>query len=444
MLVGDQLRHCLERKMFIREIEIENYRCFEKLHVALDRNCNVVIGNNGAGKTAFLEAVASAVSAYLIGFDGQTYFHISRDDIRTKRTLVNHTIDEQYLLPLRISACGEIDGREFPREDWCLELRNASGRTSHKGIQKIIQYVAGIQSSLREGNHDIVLPVVSYYSTARLWKTKKRRSDTRKSFMRQNGYLDCMAIETDAEKMYNWLRTKTLYKLQFNDSPEDLKCVMDAMKKSISVAFPSGKVKEVWYNLSDYSLEVGCDDNQEFPYDSLSDGFKEVIGLVGDIAYRMSVLNPNLGERVLLETPGVVIIDEIDLHLHPELQSEILSILTSIFPKVQFIVSSHSPSVISSVRKENILELEPGRDTPVTQEYEVYGNDANTILETTMKATSRPRAVLDMFTEAEKYLEDSDYSSCRKKLDEIASAVGEYDPELNRLRMELDFEERQT
>ncbi len=355
-----------ERKMFIRAIEIENFRCFEKLHVALDRNCNVVIGSNGAGKTAFLEAVASSVSAYLIGFDGQTYFHISRDDIRRKRTLINHTIDEQYLLPLRISACGEIAGTDFSREDWCLELGNASGRASHKGIQKIIQYVAGIQSSLREGNPDIVLPVVSYYSTARLWKKKeKRRSDTRKSFMRQNGYLDCMAMETDAEKMYNWLRTKTLYKVQFNDSPEDLKCVMDAMKKSISAAFPSGKVKEVWYNISDDLLEVTCDDDQVFPYDFLGDGFKEVLGLVGDIAYRMSVLNPNLGERVLLETPGVVIIDEIELHLPPKCQSEILSILTSIFPKVQFIVSSHSPSVISSVRKENLVELELGRDTPL-------------------------------------------------------------------------------
>ncbi len=431
--------------MFIREIEIENFRCFERMRVVLDRNCNVVIGNNGAGKTAFLEAVASAASAYLIGFDGQTYFHISRGDIRTRRTLINHTIDEQYLLPLRISACGEIAGMEFSREDWCLELRNAAGRTSHRGIQKIIRHVESIQSSLRGGNSDIILPIVSYYSTARLWKTKeKRRSDTRKSFMRQNGYLDCMAIETDAEKMYNWLRAKTLYNVQFNDCPDDLGCVLDAMKKSVSTAFPSGKVNEVWYNLSDDSLEVSCDDDLVFPYDFFSDGFKVILGLVGDIAYRMSVLNPNLGERILLETPGVVIIDEIDLHLHPKWQSEILSLLTSIFPKVQFIVSSHSPSVISSVRKENLVELEIGRDTPVAQEHEVYGNDANTILESTMKAPSRPRTVLDMFTEAEKYLENSDYANCRKKLSEIASVVGEYDSELNRLRMELDFEERQA
>lgn len=59
-----------EKAMFVREIDIENFRCFEKMHVVLDRNCNVVIGNNGEGKTAFLEAVAAAVSAYLIGFDG--------------------------------------------------------------------------------------------------------------------------------------------------------------------------------------------------------------------------------------------------------------------------------------------------------------------------------------------------------------------------------------
>ena len=262
--------------------------------------------------------------------------------------------------------------------------------------------------------------------------------------MRQNGYLDCMSIETDAEKMYDWLRTKTLYKVQFNRSPDDLECVLDAMKRSISATFPSGKVSEVWYNLSDDSLEVTNDDKEVFPYDFFSDGFKVILGLVGDIAYRMSVLNPNLGERILLDTPGVVIIDEIDLHLHPKWQSEILSLLTSIFPKVQFIVSSHSPSIINSVHKENIVELELGRDTPIKQEQEVYGNDANTILESTMKASSRPRIVLDMFAEAEKLLDSADYINCRKKLAQIVSMVGEYDAELNRLRTELDFEERQV
>ena len=430
--------------MFIREIDIENFRCFDKFHVDFDRSCNVVIGSNGAGKSAFLETVAAAVSAYLTGFDGQSYFHVCKSDIRKNRRLINQVIDEQYSLPLRISASGVIAGQEFPEDEWTLELRNSAGRTSHRGIQKITGYVSGIQDAVRKGNADIILPVISYYSKARLWKTKeKRRSAEHKSFMRQNGYLDCMAVETDIEKLFHYLRTRTLYKVQTGNNPVDLVCVLNAIRESITDEFISGKLREVWFNLSEDSLEFTLEDGTVLPYSYFSDGFKVVIGLVADIAYRMSVLNPNLGEKVLSETPGVVIIDEIDLHLHPRWQSEIMGILTRIFPSVQFIVSSHSPSVISSVKKENIIELKYGEPVPVKQEYEVYGNDASTILKAVMNAGERPARVTEMFREAESFLDNGEYEKCRVVLGKIASEIGEYDSELNRLRMELEFESSQ-
>lgn len=427
--------------MFIKEIDIENFRCFNKLHADFDRHFNVVIGNNGAGKTAFLEAVAATVSAYLTGFDGQSYFHINKEDITRNRFLINNVIDEQYSLPLKLCASGMIAGREFSKDEWTLELRNSAGRTSHRGIRKITEYVNGIQESIRTGNADVVLPVVSYFSTARLWKTKeKRRSTEHKSFMRQNGYLDCMAIETDLEKLFNYLRTRTLYKIQTGNDTVDLDCVLNAIKESISGEFIFGKLKEIWYNLSEDSLEFTKEDGGVLPYSYFSDGFKTVIGLVADIAYRMGILNPNLGDKVLMETPGIVIIDELDLHLHPRWQSEISGILTRIFPSVQFIVSSHSPSVISSVKKENIIELKYGESSPVRQEYEVYGNDADSILKAVMNADARPRRIVEMFKTADSLLEKGEYEKCREVLQKISSEIGEYDSELNRLRMEVEFE----
>ena len=81
----------------------------------------------------------------------------------------------------------------------------------------------------------------------------------------------------------------------------------------------------------------------------MSDGYKNTLSMIGDIAYRMAVLNPMLGDKVLEDTSGVVVIDEIDLHLHPQWQQTIISDLNTIFPKIQFIVSSHAPAVINSV-----------------------------------------------------------------------------------------------
>lgn len=99
---------------------------------------------------------------------------------------------------------------------------------------------------------------------------------------------------------------------------------------------------------------------QKFAMDEMSDGYKNTLSMIGDIAYRMAVLNPMLGDKVLEETSGVVVIDEIDLHLHPKWQQTIISDLNTIFPKIQFIVSSHAPAVINSVRKEQIRILDNG------------------------------------------------------------------------------------
>ena len=87
---------------------------------------------------------------------------------------------------------------------------------------------------------------------------------------------------------------------------------------------------------------------------NLSDGIRSILAMVGDIAYRCVKLNPHLGHQAAFETPGVVMIDEVDMHLHPGWQQMVLGQLQAAFPKIQFIVSTHSPQVISSIASEHI------------------------------------------------------------------------------------------
>ena len=125
----------------------------------------------------------------------------------------------------------------------------------------------------------------------------------------------------------------------------------------------------------------------------MSDGYRNMLSMVADIAYRMALLNPQFLGEVTKKTSGVVLIDEIDLHLHPAWQRHIVSALKEIFPKVQFIVSTHAPSVISSVPKEEIVVLENHQVRRA--ELPTYGKDANSILKTVMDVPERPDPVAE-------------------------------------------------
>lgn len=100
-------------------------------------------------------------------------------------------------------------------------------------------------------------------------------------------------------------------------------------------------------------------------FSALSDGYRNVIKIVTDIATKMCILNPYLEEETLKQTPGIVVIDELDLSLHPTWQRRIVGILKELFPKVQFICATHSPFIIQSLEPGELITL----DTILDEEY---------------------------------------------------------------------------
>ena len=121
--------------------------------------------------------------------------------------------------------------------------------------------------------------------------------------------------------------------------------------------------KKIEYNVREYSLIVEFANGDVQPFQNLSDGQRIMLALVADIAYRAAWLNPYLGDRVLLETDGIVLIDELDLHLHPKWQRTVVDDLRRTFPKMQFVATSHSPFIIQSLEPNELMDLE--RDTPI-------------------------------------------------------------------------------
>ena len=138
------------------------------------------------------------------------------------------------------------------------------------------------------------------------------------------------------------------------------------------------------------------------PFHLLSDGYRNVVGMAADIAYRMATLNPHLLERVIGETPGIVMIDEIDLHLHPNWQRQVVDHLLRAFPQVQFVATTHSPFIIQSLYgvKDTLLwDLNSGQPVPVeTKSIEDIAEEKQGV-----EIPQQSHRFLDMMRVAEQY-----------------------------------------
>lgn len=189
---------------------------------------------------------------------------------------------------------------------------------------------------------------------------REKKNDTFEKNNRSNGYIDSLDGAANDKLMMKWFQKMTIQELQRKQEIPEFTAVRTAMEQVFASITGFSDVN-VQFNLDTGDIDViYYDQNNEhvrIPLSLLSDGYKCTISLIADIAYRMAILNPQLLDKVLTETEGIVLIDEVDLHLHPTWQKRILKDLLDIFPRVQFIVSTHAPEVIISVRSDSVVIL---------------------------------------------------------------------------------------
>lgn len=433
--------------MKLKKVKIINYRCFKEAEIDFDEHTTLIVGKNGAGKTAILDAVAVAISTFLLGIDVGVSRSISKDDARYEFHDLDGTVDPQHQFPVNIESIGDI--LDNYNVKWMRSLNSESGNTTVKEARELTNISKSVQNRIMTGDKSLNLPLISYYGTGRLYAQKKEKKNIKSltEFKRQVGYVDCMAAESNEKLMLNWFQIQTLKSLQEQqrtgkvEKPLLLKTVESAICKCFE-RISGSKNADIVFDLDTHRLvlnfESGDGSLQKFAMDEMSDGYKNTLSMIGDIAYRMAVLNPMLGDKVLEETSGVVMIDEIDLHLHPQWQQTIISDLNTIFPKIQFIVSSHAPAVINSVAKEQIRILDNGGIyMPAAQ---TYGRDANSILREVMKVSERPTDIKQRMNLFYSYMDENNYKEADKVLTEIEAIVGATDPDIAAARTSLDLE----
>ena len=431
--------------MYIRSIELTNFRCFEKERIEFDPQLTVLIGDNGCGKSSVLTALSIAAGSFFLGFDNIPSGSISQGDVRNKTYLSGSLVLREPQFPAQISCTGSFDGAT--ELSWSRELNGENRNTTLKNAGSIKSYANEIQEKIRQGNNEIILPIVSYYGTGRLYAQKKDSSlndiEADGAVSRTLGYKDCLSAMSNEKLMIKWFRKMTYTELQDGVEVPELTTVKKAISLCMASVIPDCKQDSVTvrYDVKSGELQLIYLDNNGAknmqPMHELSDGYRNTLGMIADIAYRMAVLNPQMLDKCT-ETPGVVFIDEVDLHLHPQWQKKILGDLRAVFPNVQFIVTTHSPHVIASVRGENIVILEKYKVQNTTENS--YGKDANLILNTFMGVSERPESVNKAIDRIYELIDDENYTEAGSATEKLAEILGEDDPVITKLRTIISIE----
>ncbi|MDB5334580.1 MAG: putative ATP-binding protein involved in virulence [Planctomycetaceae bacterium] len=348
------------------KLELENFRCFSKIEISLHEKLTVIVAVNGGGKTTVLDAACFGWQFFLQGIElEQSAKTIREADVRRTRSQDGAMV---AIKPVSLSGSSLIAGESVK---WNVD----KGQTAPKNTSsRAAESMRDAGRVLRLATQDYAdqkiadpptLPAIGYYGTGRLWSaqkiTKARRKYVKADNSPTSGYDQCLSpsshfaiFEVWFERYSREAQQERISEKQSPHKPADkLKAVVNAVDALLK---PVG-----WHSLAfDFTDETIVAEHPvhgRLPVSTLSDGIRVIIGLVGDIAHRCVRLNPHFGSDAAKLTPGVIMIDEVDMHLHPEWQQLVLAALTEAFPLIQFIVTTHSPQVLTTVKRTNIRAL---------------------------------------------------------------------------------------
>lgn len=200
---------CEVYSMKIKRLTLHNYRCYDKLEINLDPDITVLVGRNGQGKTAVLDAIAVAFGPYIGGFDEGTGQHFLNQDARKiLHEREGGRMDMETLYPVSVEASGELRGENIT---WQRFRKSLKGRTTIKESAPLVKLAKGLQDAVRAGEN-VTLPLLAYYGTGRLWKKKRltEKKQAKGTTSRLSGSIDCLNPESSYRAFADWLRMETM------------------------------------------------------------------------------------------------------------------------------------------------------------------------------------------------------------------------------------------
>lgn len=356
--------------MRIDRLLLKNFKGFESKEFSFHPEFNLIVGRNGSGKTSALDALSIAVGSWLLGIRGAETRPIRANEVRLA-DYEHEELDEngqkhvsvqwERFYPCEITAHGLVQERQI---SWIRALNAPNGRTTYVNASNIKQLAGKADQAVRQG-HDAMLPLVSYYGTGRLWQEPREsftvadpmKVASKDEQSRLSGYWNSVDPRLSVSQLTRWIARQSwiAYQQQNRFSP-----VFNAVKEALISCVEDAR--DLYFDASLGEVVVAFSKDTQ-PFSNLSDGQRCMLAMVGDIAQKAAKLNPQLGGKVLKETQGVVLVDELDLHIHPRWQRSLIEDLRRAFPKIQFICTTHSPFLIQSLRSGEELVMLDGQPT---------------------------------------------------------------------------------
>ena len=333
--------------MRVDSLFVKNFKCFEERKFAFPEGFTLVVGENGVGKTALTEALAISIAN---GFDITPTNHpgINLGDKFVR--VVRH----DHGSATRFEPAGRVGVKASFTSDGDI-LCSSQGDVPDRSGNTLLGRIDRLANRF-----DQTALIFAYYSANRLPEERNQEANAprpRSRTHRADVYSQCLAGHFAIPDILGWLRDEQYASLQEGQPSVLFKTVTDAMVSCLLGA------KKIEYVVREYDVLVEFEDGDVQPFRNLSDGQRTMLWLAADIAYRSAWLNPHLDDRVLQETDGIVLIDKLDLHLHPKWQRRVVDDLKRTFPKIQFIATSHSPFIIQSLQPGELLSLD--REPPI-------------------------------------------------------------------------------
>ncbi|MEM8995750.1 MAG: AAA family ATPase [Acidobacteriota bacterium] len=349
--------------MRIDTLDVSNFKGFEQRQLKLHPQFTLVVGENGAGKTSVLEALSVAVGSWFLGLRECDTRHIRPADVRM---VVfdgegGGTHGEQQF-PCVVEAKGSVCDRTLT---WKRTLNSASGRTTYGDARDVKKLSMEADSAVRRGE-EFVLPLISYYSTGRLWNVPRDQARVKGSGQlkssaassRLEGYRNSVDPRLSVSDLVKWIANESWRAFQ---NKGQYGATFEVARRALIGSLMDAE--DIYFDANYGEVMIRFGDGSRQPFNNLSDGQRCMLALVGDLARKAATLNPRLGAEALRETPGVVLIDELDLHLHPTWQRRVIEDLRSVFPALQFVCTTHSPFLIQSLRSGEELLMLDGQPT---------------------------------------------------------------------------------
>lgn len=417
--------------MRLETIKLENFRAIESAQLDLHGKSTVIFGINGTGKSSVLKSI------------NLLYTNIINQIVNRKELKQNYTLkleDIKYgQKEATIAACIDF-GQE--QKSYYRKMVRSTGKKSqdNTSLKEIADIFHEKYISDEEQNN---ISIFVNYGTNRLVLDIPLRIRTHHSFDIYSAFEKAIENRIDFRTFFEWYRNQEDYENEHKIATGNLnyqdRALVAVRTAIMSMLDDCSNLRVARRPRLEMKIDKG---NISLNVSQMSDGEKCTMALLGDLARRLSLANPTLDNPLLGE--GIVLIDEIELHMHPSWQRKILGVLKKTFPNIQFIVTTHSPVILSEADEDyNVFFMKRENDEiEVKQVQQMNGYDANAVLEQFMGTHSVNPETEQFIESIYEAIEQGEYSAAEKKIARLAEMTSENHQDVLMARMELKRRKR--